>query len=256
MPTSGLSADEVIAAFRAHSRNAVGFASVVCHPEPPTNTLGSRVGGEPYIEEGEEWPTDKAGRAMSFTLQLDFRGHENDLSFELPFQLLTLFCPENEFPFLTTDYVIRTYTNPGEHLSQAMDSSDWYEEDCWNEMTDPVAIDDIPDFEDLEFLSEQVGTAPMRIEDVHANYPTKIHEAFREELKKNPITKLGGFPHWLNGYNRPLCPICEQLMFQLVQIDQLAIEHHYLGAGGCGFAHLFFCPKHPSEFITHVSPLS
>lgn len=251
-----LTAEEVIATFRAYSRKTLRFQTVECRSAPPMHTSGTRVGGWPYMEKDEPWPTDKHERAMHFGFQLDFRGHEKELSFALPFGLLTLFYPHNGSPFRDSGRVIRTYAEPREELAQEIELDDWDDEDCWIEMVDPCAFDDVPDFEDLEFLSQKVGAIQLRIEDVHANYSTKIYEVFREELKMKDETRLGGFPRWLNGYQRPLCPQCNELMFQLVQMDQLDMHNHYLGAGACGFGHLFFCPTHPSEFTTCVSPLS
>jgi hypothetical protein len=251
MTNAKYSTDDLVALFRAHARKAIRFEEVLVHTEPH-GIFGSRVGGLPYLEKGEPWPRTSAGRPLHFLLQLDFRDTQNEFSCPLPFGLLTYFYTPNRHPLRDPDRVIRTYSNPSEELCEPLDFEGWDPElDHWHELTSPVPMDDMADLEDLEFLTGEELQG-----NVHSNFNTPAYQSFYSELKHKSKTRLGGFPRWLNGYHLPLCPRCEQLMFQLLQIDQLDIHDLYLGAGACGYGHLLFCPDHPEEFAICVSPLS
>ena len=55
--------------------------------------------------------------------------------------------------------------------------------------------------------------------------------------------KLGGWPHWVQGPEYPICPECEEPMELLVQIDSEDHLDYMFGDLGCG--HVTQCRNHP-----------
>jgi uncharacterized protein YwqG len=69
--------------------------------EPPENSqLLSHFGGDPYFEEGEEWPMSQNGRHMDFVFQIFNTG---DLAIPKSIKLIQLFYDYEEFPWDTKD---------------------------------------------------------------------------------------------------------------------------------------------------------
>ena len=243
--------DELVALWRANIRKAIRFKKIdVCNE--PHELFGSRIGGEPYLEKSESWPRSANGKLLRLLFQLDFREFQHKLSCPLPFQLLTFYYNPNYAPLQDPKRVIRTYAQASIELAQPLDFEGWDPKlDHWHRLDSPVPMDDIPDLEDLEFL-----TGEALLKTVRSSVNTPTFQLFHKQHKNKLTTRLGGFPRWLNGYHLPLCKQCNQLMYQLIQVDQTDLDGLYLGAGACGLGHLLFCPAHPLEFAICVSPLS
>lgn len=247
------SANEIIALYRTHARKALRFGDVglTYRTDPPITMVGSRIGGVPYLEDADCWPCDRDGRPLDFLLQVDFSQLRERLSFHAAFDLLVLFVGPSGYPAGGAARKIITFRDPAEHKAARLDVDLDPEQDVWYELTDPIAMWDPPDYEDLELL---LNAPPPKV--TKATFDTPEYQAFQQELKHKDDTRLGGFPRWLNGYHKALCPICNDLMYQVLQIDQLDVPGIRLGVGGCGFWHLLFCPKHPDQFSCFASPLS
>lgn len=93
--------------------------------------------------------------------------------------------------------------------------------------------DDYPDFE--EPVSRQFGEQ-LTVDEFYAwidNGLTLVGE------------KLGGWPAWVQGADRPPCPKCSRGMEAIFQIDSNDLVD--LMWGDVGVAHLFQCGEHPDE---------
>lgn len=78
--------------------------------KPKANTqLLSHFGGQPYFEEGEEWPKTKKGKNLNFIFQVYNNGEIN-----LPgnIKLVQFFYDWDEFPWETENdgWLVKTYT--------------------------------------------------------------------------------------------------------------------------------------------------
>jgi predicted DNA-binding WGR domain protein len=69
---------------------------------------------------------------------------------------------------------------------------------------------------------------------------TERGDASGENDDSSPPSKLGGFPGWLQGEERPLCEVCSDPMAFALQIDAAEAGHN-LGDGGRGY--VFVCPR-------------
>lgn len=246
--------DELFTLFTEAARVSFVAETIRKRNDPPQTLLGSRVGGEPYLENEDEWPRSREV-PLDFIFQLDFSNIASQLSFKIPFRLLSFFAHQGRLPSQDTDFVIVTYSNPSQQKSVPISTElyrDWPkgEELVWYEMEEFKRGIRLPDFEDLQALRGDSLAFARQNEEGRE----KLHMQFQEQEKVT--TFLGGFPRWMNGYHRVCCSSCGNLMYQLCQLDQLAFDAQHLGVGVCGFFHLFFCPDHPSEFAVRMSPLS
>jgi len=280
-----MNVQEIFALLRAHSRRAVGFRldrrTTQAVPGTYAGALGSRVGGAPYLEEGEDWPVDRSGRPMHFAFQLDLAGYMHHSSQPLPFRLLTFFFREDSSPFDDPRPVIRTYCRPEENSAKAwygrqlcalpecvlplLGAADCEREDCdadpWlelypqHDLVDGDPFEDLPTLEDLELLTAGEFDARAAGKEILARRESQQVAEFNAS-RRMARTQLFGYPRWCNAHHHALCRRCDRLMYQLVQIDQTDVRGLYLGAGALGLGHLFWCPEHPTVFQTYRSVLS
>lgn len=87
-------------------------------------------------------------------------------------------------------------------------------------------IDDLPHQEDMDR-----PLSPARRDDYYGS--------------RRPLSgdKLGGWPMWVQGPERPSCPDCREPMTVLFQVDSHGHLDFMWGDTGC--AHLSFCEQHP-----------
>ena len=67
-PVSEEEAQEIIAWYRSLARPAL----ILTPAEDPAADTGFRLGGGPWLADGEQWPTDGDGRPLEFIAQVDF----------------------------------------------------------------------------------------------------------------------------------------------------------------------------------------
>lgn len=211
--------------------------------EEEESLLGSKIGGNAYIPEGQQPPRcTNCNKELVLFLQLNPKDlpEGSDLDLE-PEKLVQLFyctsqsppCEvvcEAYLPF-SKSVLARTLPLPEKGVSQAEEQSGG-RQFAEKIITDWVVHDDYPDWQEM-----QVGGARLKDAEI---------EVLENSSQGVPQAgdKLGGWPYWVQGVEYPVCPECGIQMQMIFQIDS---NHHlpYM-FGDSGIGHLHQCRLHKS----------
>lgn len=209
--------------------------------EEEQEITASKIGGKAYIPAGEKHPhCPNCSKELTLFLQLNPKDfpENTDLDPE-PDKLIQLFyCTSTEphceteceayFPF-SKSVVARTVPLPADP-SAAVPSPGGYMQFAENGITDWIAQDDYPDWQEMQKGDAQLTEAEA--EALETN----------ETLVPKAADKLGGWPYWVQGTEYPVCPQCGIQMQMIFQLDS---NHHlpYM-FGDAGIAHLHQCRLH------------
>ena len=225
----------------------------------------SWFGGRPRVTEGD-WPScTECSKPMTFFVQLDLS--ELPAEYDLPVKsgLLQLFyCDSDDGmcetwqPFSGTQMarIVSLEAEPvsipdGVSLLPLKAILGWEEEEDFPS----TAEQDVLGLEIDYDLGNQKADIRCPEFDVHltglgfnveAEDPEQgeidIAEAVTEARAGD---KLGGWPHWVQGVEYPLCPTCGSPMELVLQIDSEDNLDYMFGDVGC--AHLTQCREHPEQ---------
>lgn len=247
-----MTADEVLAALAPwiakHERPA--WKPVTEEGDGPPSA--SKFGGLPLLAAGESWPTcGGCAEPLELFLQLDLDALPEELGNRFGSGVMQLFyctgdCDGGWEPFNTAGVSLcrvlpagaPAAENPGEFPPQRIVG--------WERITDRPSGGDLDalgleteyhfnavPFRPMEMICEEVGLRAQgkpAIDAVHA----AIHAADGD--------KLAGWPHWVQGPERPACPECGEAMELLFQLDSEANVPFMFG--DCGVGHVTQCPTH------------
>ncbi len=194
----------------------------------------SKLGGTAWIPAGDAWPTcPNCGRPLQLLLQLDPRDAPEAARAGLGSGLLQLFYCTSQDPLCEVDceaffpfsacVVARRVAPDGEGGDAAPELPGAFPP---RRITGWRAVDDLPTPEDAPDVD--------------------LPDAAWDEVYRHGLVerdKLGGWPAWVQGPERPACPRCGTAMrvvFQIVSDDTLPIVFGDMGTG-----HLTVCPEHP-----------
>lgn len=189
----------------------------------------TRTGGLPDMSADEPWPDcGKCEKPLSFLFQLDMDALPANAP-ALGGGLLRLFyCVEDDCigegeweafsvkhalpitgePVARRDVPSGTHTHPAAHLVQ------------W------VPATDYPNWEDRDGLIAEIEQDA--------------------EIGPHDGHKLGGWPFWVQGQERPHCTVCKAVMEPFVQLD--AAWDFSFGFGDIGIGHISQCKDHQEIF--------
>lgn len=207
---------------------------------------GSHFGGEPYAEIGERWPSCPDCHVdLTFICQIDVASgfHEKPKGIDL----FTFFYCWECSPWGLDDetegtWVVRTYSDPKETFAKPIRPSgpEPYPPDVC--LLIPEKVNSFPDWVDLDFRHEKV------IERfAHLDEPSEAYEAAVKSSGGEPdlCTLVGGYAHWIQDEDIPLCNQCQNAMDLLTQIDSESDAD--VMWGDAGSLYLFYCVTHPRE---------
>jgi len=210
--------------------------------------IASRLGGTPYEEGGENWPScAECGRKMTFFGQINL-----DLlpAIGAPGSgIVTAFCCDTgcgawDGHAAKGLWAFRRYANPAAKRAP------------------PVFLG--PTIEAAQLRAEEVVTFPSW-EDTAELYPEIRLLCVAEAGLRDPPRALyqaacltlggyreighqvGGWPQWLEGSGAARCPLCGTPMQLLWRIDSLGAKG--LRFGDTGLIYLLACPKDPDETL-------
>ncbi|MEM1415536.1 MAG: DUF1963 domain-containing protein [Myxococcota bacterium] len=192
------------------------------------------MGGLPFLPEGTEHPDCASCRApLTLLVQLDVaqlpnpQRHGGEGLLQLFHCMASPVCEDGWRPFARCHLGRRVPKAPGARsaVATAVQFPRWSVQ-RW------VPVDDYPDEEDLEdtFGRPLDEAARAELEAVRATYP-------------RAGDKLGGWPLWVQGPERPPCPRCGRTMEVLFQIESDELIPYTWGDLGIG--HWTQCPAHP-----------
>jgi uncharacterized protein YwqG len=200
----------------------------------------SKFSGKPQLRPGESWPTcQNCGKPMQLFLQLNLQELPQPLQTEFGSGLLQMFyCTSTEplcevdceafFPFAKST-LLRIV--PLDSAAQG------------------IAIPDIPDFFPPKSIIgwEEVTDYPNCTEgyELGLELSDSEWEALSEQNLPHPGDKLAGWPTWVQGVEYPDCPVCQQSMRLVFQLDSEDHLPYMFGDVGCG--HITQCETHKDQ---------
>lgn len=207
--------------------------------------MGSHIGGRPYAEIGERWPSCPVCKTdLTFICQIDmaYGFHEKSEGIDL----FTFFYCWECSPWGLNDeiegtWVVRTYSDPKDIFAKPIRPSgpEPYPPDVCVMVSEKV--NSFPDFDEIDSRFKKAAASFSDIDDPDA------YEAAVKSLggETEFCTLVGGYAHWIQGEQTPVCDYCRSRMNLLAQIDSEAEADLMWGDSGC--LYLFYCINHPRE---------
>lgn len=230
------SIDEVLKKVEVYKRST--WMPVV--DEDEEELLASKIGGQPYIPEGEAHPVcPNCKKELTLFLQLNPQTlpEGTDLDLERDKLIQLFYCTSQQphceveceayFPF-SKSVLARSLPLPSSAPAvSAPAAGRQFEEKL---ITDWLRYDDYPDWHEMQSGGANLSESEI---EVLENSESGIPKA---------ADKLGGWPYWIQGVEYPDCPECGIQMQMIFQLDS---EHHlpYM-FGDSGIAHLHQCRLH------------
>jgi uncharacterized protein YwqG len=206
--------------------------------KPPENSqMNSHFGGQPYFEEGADWPKNKSGKALDFIFQI-----YNDQNLELPqnIKLVQFFYDWEELPWDTQSdgWFVKTHkdldTNKRLFIRRpaALEGSKY----CRVELS---AINTLPDWEGIDLFGEEASQLSCDLNDDEPwdEYDKVVTKLVGEQKYQS---QLGGYPNWVQGESTPLGTNGKPMKL-LFQID--SENHAGLMWGDVGLIYVFYEPE-------------
>jgi uncharacterized protein YwqG len=199
----------------------------------------SKFSGIPYLHEYEEWPVcPNCKKPMQLFVQLNMAELPQEFIKEMQqksglLQMFYCINPDSECendceaysPFALSTLV--RIVEPDGTGKNAISSNN---EDSYPAKT-IVSWEEVKDYPSWEELGEMgVNLTDEEMDDLNDMEITHAGD------------KLGGWPHWVQGVEYPVCPRCNKQMHLLFQIDSEDNLPHMFGDSGCG--HITQCPEH------------
>jgi uncharacterized protein YwqG len=200
----------------------------------------SKFGGTPWLGGDEFWPTcQHCGKPMPLFLQLNLKTLPQDLRAEFGKGLLQLFyCTSNDphcesecdafFPFTKSKLVRIIEAARGLNRHDRPDIAARCLPKCiiaWEER------DDYPYWEEGEEYSLKLS---------HKEWKVVAEHGFPRSGDK-----LAGWPDWIQGIEYPYCPLCNERMRLIFQLDSNDHVPYMFGDLGCGY--ITQCPVHTNQ---------
>jgi uncharacterized protein YwqG len=208
----------------------------VCKPSTPPehSQLVSHFGGQPYFEEGEEWPISMKGKSMDFIFQLF---NEEGLVLPKEIKLIQFFYDWEEFPWETENdgWRVKIYEelNPAQIKTIEKPTNLDVSHYCEIQFENIVSL---PAWEGLDcYSSDASNLSNVLNEDKPWDSYDKVvqkltgHDGFQSQL--------GGYPTWIQGESTPKNKNGDSmpLLFQIDSEDNAGIMW-----GDCGIVYVFY----------------
>ena len=204
-----------------------------------TVLTGSKFSGMPWLAKGEQWPhCQNCDKPMQLFLQLNLDELPPSERGKFGSGLLQMFYCTNSDPLCEVDCeaffpfaksaLLRIIQPHGEAEEvsiadeQGMFPARAIKE--WQEM------DDYPNWE--ESAEHGLELSDTEWESIEEDYP-------------RPGDKLEGWPNWVQGVEYPNCPVCNERMEMVFQIDSEDNLPYMFGDVGCG--HITQCKTHKEQ---------
>lgn len=207
---------------------------------------GSHFGGQPYAEIGERWPSCPTCKTdLTFICQIDVASgfHEKPNGIDV----FTFFYCWSCGPWGLDDeidgtWVVRTYSDPQEIFSKPISPSgeELYPPDVCLLVSEKA--NSFPDFEEIDSRLEKEIDSFSNLDELSDAYEAAVKSLGGET---DFCTLVGGYAHWIQGEDTPVCEHCQNRMRLLSQIDSHSEANVMWGDAGC--LYLFYCANHPRD---------
>ena len=216
--------------------------------------LGSRIGGTPWLETGEEWPACGACKhPLQLFLQLQTAALPEELRDRHGDGLIQLFycvndaCKARNYEAFSEAHRVRLVApgNDGRRGAPPPGLNPFPERpiESWSRLTDaphPEELEGLGLKVDYDFQAKTTRVRCPELSLDEAGLPYAIVEKLGGECLGGD--KLAGWPRWVQGAEYPSCPKCKQTMQLVFQLDSEQGLPFMFGDVGTG--HVTQCAQH------------
>lgn len=203
-------------------------------PQPQESQLRSHFGGQPYFEEGEQWPTGNSENPLSFIFQIF---NTPELGLPNSIQLIQFYYDWKAFPYTTNEdgWKVKIYKNLNKDKTISINQPADLKTTRYCEVSS-FASESLPDWEGIEINHQDIANS---IREVVLDSPKETYEEVMEGLTGGPscISQLGGYPSWIQGEQTPRDKTRRpmKLLFQIASEEDADIMW-----GDCGLIYVFY----------------
>ena len=227
----------------ASARPSVTFLRLSEHPAESVRDLAikSHVGGSPYTEAGEEWPTCEA-RPARFLLQI--RLCEPSLGPVWQGRLIAVFLVFDE------EQVVRSYADPSLHRCVPMQSPEpLFECVMLEPLSMPIEADDERRPMSPARLCETFPEIRLTLRPYSNDVPGLLAQVLHAniygyDLAEPDIAYVGGDPSLIQNPHDPVCKLCGGAMRFLFQFGEIIPDCQLADGGVC---YVYGCDAHPEH---------
>lgn len=207
---------------------------------------GTHFGGAPYAEDGDTWQTcTHCHKPLTFICQVNTA--ECFSSQPANIALFTFFYCWDCSPWEMDDankgtWLVGTYDAPSKAKAvfiQPTSAQPHPTRPCRVELEKVLSF---PDWESIDVVEPRASELSANL---HLKEPWDQYDALLDRLDAfmDYATLVGGYPHWIQGEDTPLCDECGNRMKMLAQLD--SEEEAGIMWVDTGCVYLFQCPQHP-----------
>lgn len=188
---------------------------------PEASEIKSHFGGQPYFEEGAQWPHSANGNPMDFIFQI-----VNNGTIELPesIKLVQLFYDFEESAWETDDdgWHVKIYKSLNIDKKIAIVNPTQSTVKYCDILFEPAQS--LPDWEGIDLFGDDIVQA---CEGINDDEPWEPYDEILQKLTgtNNYQSQLGGYPNWVQGESTPVNNKGEnvKLLFQIDSEDNAGI---------------------------------
>lgn len=167
---------------------------------PESAQLESHFGGQPYFEQGEQWPTSKNGKKLDFVFQVF-----NTSELELPehIELIQFFYDWEEYPWDTGDdgWLVKIYKKVNKENILWIDKPKELEKSkfCRIEFKQTLTL---PDWEGIDRHDNNASKLSCILNE---DEPWDSYQQIAIKLvgEQDYQSQFGGYPKWVQGESTP-----------------------------------------------------
>lgn len=242
---------DLVALLRPLLRPATKLTPRQAHQPLAGSQLRSHLGGLPYFETGEAWPTTTTGQPLDFVMQA-----VASESARLPagIGVVQFFYSWEEYPWDTDQegWLVKTYPAVSAERAQVTARPASLNEPVFCEV-DFAAIQTLPGWDGLD-AQPGGATATALANLLNAEAPWDAYSQAAEQLigEQDFHSTLGGYPAWVQGAANPMDAAGQSwpLLFQLDSEHEAGIMW-----GDTGLVYVFYDPAEPGEFFFELQCL-
>ena len=169
--------------------------------KPPENSqLTSQFGGQPYFENGENWPTTKSGKCLDFIFQVF---NQPELEIPANIKLIQFYYDWDEFPWETEDdgWVVKVYKTLNQEKITLIEKPEKKEKPKYCEIIFKTTKT-LPDWEGIDVYSNNASnlSCVLNEDEPWDSYDQVVTKLIGEQDYQS---QLGGYPNWVQGESTP-----------------------------------------------------
>ena len=197
----------------------------------------SHFGGQPYIEKGEQWPTNKENTSLDFVFQV-FNSPELHMPDDI--KLIQFYYDWEGSAWETDDdgWLVKIYNNLDTENQTAIEKPSGLSRSKYCKISF-IEVLTLPDWEGIDVHHPEASALSSKL---NGEYPWEYYDDTVNKLIGEPDyqSQLGGYPQWVQGESTPTNDN-GNLMNLLFQID--TEDEAMVMWGDAGLVYVFYDPE-------------